>query len=255
MTRLDPGNVGDSSLNQMQAEISRLKKDLKHKQSKKIFNCGTCLLIILFLLLVLLGFGSYVLAKSGLRQVPVFTAYFYHEPKPLYLVTAQKADENSIIKRLASLVSNEALKQKKTDNIAVDFDLSEAELTGLLNNQLVKNDQFKSDIEFWQIAVKSDLVEFFMKSKNPKNVIITLHAKPEVDDGKLKFKVIDFKLGDLRLPGFIGSILIENLGTNALNSLLNSVSLLGQIQEINLAQGKVIIKLLIKNLINFKDAI
>ncbi|MCX6743466.1 MAG: hypothetical protein NT116_04485, partial [Candidatus Parcubacteria bacterium] len=68
-------------------------------------------------------------------------------------------------------------------------------------------------------------------------------------------KLIDFKIGDLRLPRFFGSILVENIGSDVVNSLLSSVSTLGQIQEVTLAQGKVTIKLLINNLIKLKNAI
>ncbi|MCX6743603.1 MAG: hypothetical protein NT116_05200, partial [Candidatus Parcubacteria bacterium] len=111
MTRIENENLGSEQLEEMQGEIEHLKKQLKHKQSRKIFNCGTCSIIIVLIILVLLGFGAYILAKSGLRQVPFFSDYFYHEPKPVYLVTGQGIDEKNIISRLASLASAEALKQ------------------------------------------------------------------------------------------------------------------------------------------------
>ena len=255
MSRLENENKQGGQLEQMQKEMERLKKDLKHKQSRKFFNCGTCLVIIVLFILTLFGFGAYVLAKSGIRQIPVFTAYFYHQPQPVYPVKGQGIDENKIISRLASVASAEALKQRKTKDVTVNFDLSENEISGLLNNQLAKSEKLKTEIELWQIAVKPDFIEFFMKSKNPKNLIVTLHARPEVTDGNLKFKVISFKIGDLSLPKFIGSILIENMGSNVVNSLLNSVSALGQIKAVNLAQGKITLMFLINNLIDLKNAI
>ncbi|MCX6743993.1 MAG: hypothetical protein NTX82_00520 [Candidatus Parcubacteria bacterium] len=255
MSRLEKESDDNGQMGEMQKEIERLKKDLKHKQSRKIFNCGTCLILALLFILILSGFFAYVLAKSGLRQIPVLTAYFYHQPSPAYVVISSDVKENIIVNRLTSLVSAEAIKQKKTENISVGFDLSEKEITGLLNNQLGKNEKLKAEIEMWQIAVLPESLEFFMKGNKPKNLIITLNATPEVKDGKLKFKVNNFKVGDLQLPKFFGSVLIENIGSSVVNGLLSSVSALGQIQEFNLAQGKVTIKLLINNLITLKNAI
>lgn len=255
MARLENEDKKDGKLEEMQEEIARLKKDLKHKQSKKFFNCGTCLLIVLFFLLILGTFGAYVLAKSGLVQIPVFTGYFYSRQSFNHEVKSVNIDQNALLKRLATIASQEALKQKTTQDVAISADLSEGELTGLLNNIKQNNEKLKSKIEFWQLGVVDDSLEFYMVTKNYRNAVITINFKPEVKDGKLKFNVNNFKLGALTLPDFFGNLLIESIGGNVVNGFIGSVSSLAQLQEINLAPGKATIKMLINNLINLKNAI
>lgn len=248
MTRLENENKSANQLDQMESEIQQLKKQLKHKQSKKFFNCGSCLIIFVFILLVLGAGAGFVMAKSGLWQVPVFTGYFYREPVPVYQVKSSEFNDNSLINRIKAVAATEAIKQRKSSNLAISFELSEEELSALLRTQLLKNKSWTEQINYLQIALSPEQAQLFVKANNPKGLIVILDFKPGVTDGKLNFQVKSFKVGDLELPGFFGNLLIENIGANTLNSLLTSLSLVGKIEEINLADHKANIKLLINNL-------
>lgn len=248
MTRLENENKTPDQMGEMQDEIQQLKKQLKRKQSRKFFNCTSCSLILIIIFMILGAVFAAVMAKSGLWQLPFFSDYFYHTPKPVYLVAESEFTENALLGRLQKLATAEALKQKRTNNLNINFEISEAELTALLRSQASKNQALAQKIEFWQIAVAADSAELFLKAKSPKNLILTLDFVPEIKDGKLNLKVRKFKVGDLVLPKFLGAILVENFGANTLNSLLSSFSLAGKIENIGLAEHKFKVVILINNL-------
>jgi hypothetical protein len=250
MTRIESENRKSNQLDEMENEIERLKKQLKHKQSKKFFNCGSCLIIFIIILLVLSAGAGFVMAKSGLWQMPGLTSYFYREPAPIYQVKSSEFNDNSLINRIKAVAVSEAIKQRKSSNLAISFELSEEELSALLRTQLLKNKSLAEQVNYLQIALAPGQAQLFVRANNPKGLIVTLDFKPVVADGKLNFQVKSFKVGDLDLPGFFGKILVENIGAKTLNSILNSLSLVGKIDEINLGDRKVGLKLLI-NTLNF----
>lgn len=254
MTRIENENGESLQIEGMQTEIEKLKKDLKRKQSKKFFNCGTCLVIFLLVIFVLGTMAAYVLAKSGLKTVPVFSDYFYRAPEPTYLVTRTKFDQNALISSFISAAEKEVLSQKKPENLSVPFELSDEEINALLLEQIAKDQSFRDRVDYWQIAVLPDNLEMFFKFKNPQNLILTLDIKPEINNGILNLSVRRFTLGNLNLPRFIGSILVENIGENIINKFLATISWLGKIEEISVNTKQVKLKVLINNFNNLSDA-
>jgi hypothetical protein len=248
MTRLEYENKTPDQLGEMQDEILQLKKQLKHKQSKKFLNCTSCSVILIFVFIILGAALAAVMAKSGLWQLPFFSDYFYHQPEPVYQVADSKFTEADLISRLQKLAVAEAIKQGKRSNLNLNFEISEAELTALLRSQAVKNQALADKIESWQIAVSADSAQLFLKAKSPKNLIVTLDFVPGIKDGKLNLDVKRFKVGDLGMPKFLGSMLVENMGANTLNSLLSSFSLVGKIENIIPEDHKLKVGILIYNL-------
>ena len=254
MTRIENENGGDIRLDGMRTEIEKLKKDLKRKQSKKIFNCGTCLMLFLLIILGLVVMVSYVLAKSGLKTLPVFTDYFYKEPQPTYLVKSTILDQTVLVNRLITAVKSESMKQKKTENFVVNLELSDEEITALLRDKTAKEQGFSERIDYWQIAVLPENLQIFFKFQKPRNLIITLNVIPEIKNGRLNLSVRRFALGQLNLPRFVGTFMIENIGENMINKYLTSLVDIGKIEEISMDNKKIKLKILINNFNNFNDA-
>lgn len=248
MTRLENENKAPNQLGEMQDEIQQLKKQLKHKQSKKFLNCTSCSVILILVFIVLGAVLALVMAKSGLWQLPFFSDYFYHAPQPVYQVADSSFSEADLLSRLRQNATNEALKQKKSSNLSLSLDLTESELTALLLVQAKKNPELAQNIESGQIALTPTSAQLFLKAKSPKNLIVTLDFVPEIKDNKLNLAVKDFKVGNLSLPGFLGELLVENMLSDTLNTLLSSMSLLGKLESITLAEHKLKAGIFINNL-------
>jgi hypothetical protein len=225
-------NQDDAKMHTMEKEIARLKKDLKHKQSRKFFNCGTCSLLFFIFLVGFGGIAAYVLALSGLWQIPFFSDNFYQEPTPYRLVNKSEFNNKQFISRIENALQTEARVQKKTDNLQVNINLNDEEMTSLLREQAGISD-LKGKIEFLQINAMEDGLEIFIKTKSPRNFILTLKVRPEIKDNKLRLKVEKLKIGQLSLPHFIGQILIENITQEILNNLLSASGKIGTITKID----------------------
>jgi hypothetical protein len=249
MSREDEQQIsGGDKVEELEAEISKLKRSLKRKANRKLFGCFSCSISLLFIFLFFALFGAYILAKSGLKEVPLFSKWFYQEPQPAYLVEVDKnigTDIWSIIKKNAS---TEALLQQKNENIKFTFDLSDAQLTQLVREKINEEASLKKKIDFFQIAVLPDNLEVFIQTKEPKQLYVILNILPKVKDGKINFEVNKFRLGNLSLPNFLGNYTFVYLTEISLNNVLNLVSKIGQIEQIGLDQGVVTVQIMISNL-------
>jgi uncharacterized protein YpmS len=87
-----------------------------------------------------------------------------------------------------------------------------------------------------------------MESKEPSNLIMTLNIKPTIEAGKIDLEIVNFKIGDLTLPNFIGNISFALAAEKSLNSFLNIVPKYGKIENISLTSGVLSLEILINNL-------
>ncbi|MBD3359364.1 MAG: hypothetical protein GF365_01485 [Candidatus Buchananbacteria bacterium] len=238
-----------TKVEELEAEISRMKKGLKRKQNKKMFGCSGCLILFLIIILAISLIGAYVLAKSGLKEVPFLTANFYHEPEPARLVEADNVSEadKDILARLEKSVSQELVAQQQINELTVSLDLSEEVLSAVLRDKIKEKASLAEKIEYAQIAILPDNLEVFIENKDPSNLIITLNIKPTIKDGKADLEIVNFKIGDLTLPNFIGNISFGFIAEKSLNNFLNVTAKYGQIQNINLMNGNLILEILINN--------
>jgi uncharacterized protein YpmS len=239
-----------TKVEELEAEISQLKKGLKRKENKKIFSCSNCLVFLLLIILAFSFLGAYLLAKSGFKKVPYFTEQFYQEPDPTYLVVVDNISEvdKDILARFENLVKQEAVAQQKGSDLRVQLDLSEEILTANLRDKIKEKNSLAEKIEYAQIAVLSDNLELFMESKEPSNLIMTLNIKPTIEAGKIDLEIVNFKIGDLTLPNFIGNISFALAAEKSLNSFLNIVPKYGKIENISLTSGVLSLEILINNL-------
>ena len=247
MTRIEE-NTKQNNVSDLEAEVEKLKKSLKRKQNRKILSCGSCLLFFILAILILGILGAYALAKSGLKEIPFFTKHFYQEPLPSYLVKSE--DSTTVEKYIAATLEKNARKQaliqKKTENLKINLNLSEEQLTALLREQAKNSDYLNKKIDYIQLAVLPENLELFTKLKESR-VFITLNIEPEVKNNKLDLNVEKFKIGNLALPKFIGNLLIADLFAKSMNKILQSHSDSFQILAIDLSAKSALVEILFKN--------
>lgn len=248
MTRIEE-NTKQNNVSDLEAEVEKLKKSLKRKQSKKILTCGSCLLFFILAILILGILGAYALAKSGLKEIPFFTKHFYQEPLPSYLVKSEDstAAGKDIAATLEKNAREQALIQKKTENLKINLNLSEEQLTALLREQAKSSDYLNSKIDYIQLAVLPENLELFTKLKESR-VFITLNIKPEIKNSKVDLNVEKFKVGNLAMPKFAGNLLVTDLLAKSINKMLQSYADSYQILAIDLTAKSVLVEILIKNL-------
>jgi len=246
MTRVE---AKKEEVKELQSEIDKLKKGLKRKQSKKLLSCSNCLIGLIFVVIIIVLLSAYVLAKSGLKEVPFFTERFYQEPEPTYLVDSSKITESDkdLLQTFTDIVKAESLKQQKLGDFNVNLKISDDQLTAIVRDKVKAQESLNEKIDYIQVAVLPENLELFSKNKEPSKVIVVLKLKPVVKNGEIDLKVISFKVGDLKLPRFIGNFFFAYLTERSVNKVLGLYEKYGQVESLELNRGLIDIEILIND--------
>lgn len=251
MTRIEKNIAPDTKVEKLETEINRLKKGLKRKRNKKLLSCGSCLIIMILLIILGAGFLAYVLAKSGLKQIPYLTERLYQEPTPSYLVEVNDWQEQpEIFEIFKEKVIEQSLAQKKVGEFSIYLDLPEELLTSLIREKIRENSSLDNKIDYVQIAVLEDKLELFVKNKPPSNLILILNIKPAVRDSKLYYEIESLQAGNLQLPHFLAKIILSPV-FGILNKALGFYDNYGQISNIDLAPGYISLEIFINKVLDF----
>ncbi|MBN1326236.1 hypothetical protein JW977_04655 [Candidatus Falkowbacteria bacterium] len=250
MTRIETENKKDGIVDDLQSEINKLKKGLKKKQNRRILGCGSCIIAFFIFAILLSSFVSYFLAKSGIVQIPYLSDFLYKEPKPVYIVETIYYEESQ--KDPLLMLKDNLLGSFETINNAlnskVDLQFSDSKLTSLISEQVRQNKSLNNRIDFLQIAVLPQNLELFIKLKNPQNTYLIFEIIPKAQNNKIELEVISFKIGNLKMPNFIGKVIIAPIGEKVLNMIIAPFLGFGKIQDMGLDYGRIYVKVLITSL-------
>lgn len=238
----------ESKINQQEKEALRkeLNKKLGRKRFFKLGGCGSCLLIFFAVILIILGGAAWLLAQTGLVEVPFFSR-FYHEPEPSRQV-GFNGKGISFEDKLGEALAEQLLQNKKqlSESIPLEIILTEGELTYLLRQLASGGEQIKFTDS--QIAVEPSGAELYtgvhLADKNL-STVITIYFIPQVAHGKIDLELKKVKLGNLPLPAVLGNLLVDSLLNKQLNNQTNFPW--GEIIDINLRAGQIDISTEIKN--------
>ncbi len=246
MTRIEDKK---NQVEELEGEVDKLKKRLKRKRNKKLLSCSSCLVFAFLVFLILSFFAAYVLAKSGLKDIYFLTDKFYQKPEPSYLVEIIELPEEQkdILSFLKAELVKKASNQQKLADFKVNLELSDAQLTAIIRDKIQQNQDLNKKIDYIQLAVLPDNLELFLKTKEPKDLFITLDVLPVFENGEINLEIINFKLGDLQLPKFIGNITFAYFTEKGLNNILSLLERYGRIEKINLYQGLLSVEILISD--------
>ncbi|MFA5076253.1 MAG: hypothetical protein WC480_02430 [Patescibacteria group bacterium] len=235
MTRLDDNQSLASAPADIQQAIKEEAQKLRPEKTvikkRSLFSCGNCVLFLLVLLLLFSSLAGYTLARTGLFQIPIFSALFYQTPAPSHLVTATPSDLESFNNKLGQSV---ILGAKE-----IDLSLTEAELTAVVQNGFLESDSESLVVSYVQVAVADSGIEFFVQLEKPLRGFLTVNIVPLLDDEK-KIKVNQLKIGNLVIPRFIGESYVQKMLASELSKLsgvpleLKGISLEPGIIKLNL---------------------
>jgi len=246
MTRLEKESK-KTQVEDLEKEVAKLKKNLKRKQNRKFFNCGSCLIIALIIIIVGGFFTAYALAKSGLKYVPYLTDKLYQEPQPSYIVDTHKLaeEDQELFDLLKTKLAQEVIKQKTVNDLRFKYLLTEAQLSALVKKELEGKKIIGQTVQFVQIAVLEEELELFLKTD--KDFIFTLSIIPQLNEKKLDFKTQQIKIGNLKLPNSFGDMTIVYLAEKALNKTMDLFFKFGEIENITIFPTTITLDIFINN--------
>jgi hypothetical protein len=249
MTRIETENKKDNLVEDLQGEIGKLKRGLKRKQSKRLLSCGSCAIAFLVVIIISGGISAYLLAKSGIMQIPYASGILYQEPKPAYFVQIVSDEpQKDLLTILKDNLTGSLGSINNALNSNVDLQLSDRQITNLISDQVRQNNSLNNRIDYLQVAVLPQNLELFIRLRKPQNTFLIFEIVPKAENNKVDLEVISFKIGNLKMPNFIGKVIIAPIGEKILNMVITPFLGFGKIQEINLDYGKVYVKVLITSL-------
>ncbi len=190
-----------------------------------------CCLVFLFLIFGLGLISIAAIAKTGIWQIPLFSDIFYKIPSPDRLIEVKPQDINTFAA---------GLKLKSLLNGVVSLEISEKELTFILQELLTTGTDpyFASNL---QANIFSDRIEVFGLLLKPIKTNLTLKIKPQVVSNHLDFEIQEIKAGDLSIPPAFIKPVLDIFLKGALSKLNEKLSQFGEIQGLELADGKIVI--------------
>lgn len=210
-----------------------IKQPIKLKSAKKgCFSFRNCCLSLVALFLVVILFISFTIAASGLVQIPLLTKLLYKDPTPTRYVSHNLAKAD-VQKKVQDIID-----YGEKDNLEIE--LSEQEMTALVQGSGFNQNSTK--VENGQIVIEPGYLEYFGQIPTTGNnqPAFLVRFQPQFVAGKMKPKVIYFKIGRVIVPNFLINLMMGNLGSEFASYFSSPNDL--NINAVTLGQGKMIIK-------------
>lgn len=238
---------------QLKKEIKKELPKSRGKKRRSCFGCGGCLTLLLAVILGLFLLAAGALAKSGLMEVPYLSDWLYRQPAPLHQLPREPELEENIEEvlsnRLQELLWQEISPEQADQKTIINFSLSEEELTALINkNFLSRSEEEKSapiylkDVQFSITGEQIELYALFGLPNFPREPVARFIFHPFLSEGILKIEPRHIFVGNLRLPVSLTSFFVKNLVEDGLNSFSRSLSQMGEIKDLSLAEGSITLK-------------
>lgn len=219
----------DSDVEQLEEKLDRMEGKLDRSR-RRVFSCFNCLLYFVVIILVVFGYGAYVLAKSGMVDVPFLSDRVFVVPKPVHPVSAGNFTQlnDALTKQIVNQTAKDFL-AGKTDSVA-DIIFTEAYLTSLMREKLGSG--AGQNDEIIQAAVSDGSVEVFYHKQGNRAYLVA-DVIPGYADGKIKFTINSLRLGNQALPSSIGNFIIKIFIGDRLTQLNSALKTFGEITSIS----------------------
>ncbi len=169
---------------------------IRPKLGKNVLSFWAVIFGIVFVVLCAFGF---LIAKTGLAQVPVFSR-FYRGPQPTRVVEAPKTTVADFRDLLGKRLFLAQLSSPQADTVSVS--VSETELTSVLQDaitQAVAGQEAR--VEHVQLVVLDDQIELVaLIRRSGVRADVLVRFKPKIEGSAVVFEPSFFQLGDFSLP-------------------------------------------------------
>lgn len=230
MSRLDavPGNERE----ELKEEI---KSELRHEAfRRKMFGCGACAVMWLFVIGLPVFFLARTLSKTGFFDVPVLGTRYYKPSAPVREVLPLAGSTKDTI--LASLRAKIKF-DPRLGTAKIPF--TEAELTTLVRDTVAEaaaNDGLAFAVEKAQVAIEPDLVEIFaVLPRDARDTTVRLRFTPLASKGKFEIEIREVVLGDYVVPQALAKTVVNTLAQGLVSAISEGAEGLGTLNAITLA--------------------
>lgn len=208
-----------------------LKRPRRKKRRPVRFRLRlTCLILFLFVLFSFSLLALAVVAKTGIKEIPLLSKLFYQIPQPTKTIKITPED---------IVVFGRGLETKAEGELTF-LAISEKELTFMLKKILTEGDNayFSDNL---QAVIADEQIEIFGLLLKPVKINVTLKIKPEIKENHLNFKIKEVKLGNLSLPPTMAEGLKNIFFADKLKGLNENIKNFGEIEKLEFFPGKLTI--------------
>lgn len=187
--------------------------------------------------------GAWVVAASGLYEVPLFSGWAFHEPEPLHEVVLEEDYENvGVLERMRTEI-NELIRTHYPGQLRVSAASVSIEET-LLSTYLYQNVSMAAghadaEIEKAQVALEPQGMEIFVHMIHKgRPVYISFLVIPQVVDNDIYLDIQSARIGSLPIPSFAASFVLNTFLGSALSVLQIPAVGFVHLDSIDLLYGK-----------------
>jgi len=237
MVRLET-NLSSQLANQelerlIQVEAKKLRPADRAPKKRSCLSCFNCLIVLIVSIGILLSLAAFLVAKTGLIFVPIFSDMFYRVPKPLHVVSPAE---------LKSVSWEDKLQQSWDGHSAgVKISLTEGELNQILQEGLMQMETENSNlkVKHAQISIDTSGIEIFSQLEKPREIYLIVDLLPTLQNDKWQLVLKEVRMGDLAVPKIFTSFFTKTL-LEKINAIWEDVPL--TIENLSLRPGKIIIE-------------
>ncbi len=231
MSRIEKGKGLKEELEQMRGEM---KKEIATTKTKKHFL--SCSAIFFFAIFLLFGWATWMVASTGLIDVPLVSALSYHKPEPDHLVTPGVPVEAVVAEKIQTALAQQTR--------VFSFSLTESTLTASLRSFMEREKQDMIDASLAQVSISqgNGLTFFFPLPNSAKKTAVSLSVHASAKDGILALTPKQFSIGSFYLPDFLVAFFLQPFIESALVSLNDELKKTVNIETIEYTDGIVVVK-------------
>ncbi|MFA6131787.1 MAG: hypothetical protein WC702_01800 [Patescibacteria group bacterium] len=198
-----------------------------------------CLFLFLILLLAVVGL-AWIVAASGLINVPVLSSLAYKTPAPLHVVAAGAPLETYISETFGAVLTERL--QSGAGSLAdrsVELSLSENSITTSFRTLLKDNNLSFFSGNLAQVAIdERQGVEIFLPIAGQSNGnALRFIVIPAAKDGLVVAEDIKIKIGNLSIPSFLTNIILKPIINNGLSYLNQEIGRYALIDRLETTTG------------------
>lgn len=168
------------------------------KKHRPFFSCIIVIFVVVFVGLIWL---SWNVAATGLVNIPIFSLWAYHVPKPIRLIQSGTPAEKIISAKFQSGLSNQ--------EFSIQF--LESSLTASLQELLDQSLSSYISISESQVAIRpNQTLELFLPLKSSKKATaIRVNLLTHIQDGIISGSIKDVFLGTMHIPNSVIAVVLQ----------------------------------------------
>jgi len=204
----------------------------------------TCSLIALFIFASFFIWITWIIAATGLVEVPLFTRFAYQSPTPIHEVQPGVSVETLMQENFSTLLTQRLYEGGGViQDTVIELPIPEGSLTTSIRSLLEETDVPFIDTNGIQVAIGPEFgIEVFAPlADSALGTAAVIRFDLSAVDGNIVITPKTIELGSLSIPAFILTSFFEPLIKEELNGLNNQLSGYASVDSISMEQGELIL--------------